>query len=75
MLRNESKIKRIMQADLYQGNQWDRVLGSDEYTILYYIFRAFAFLIDKVRKVQYKKEEKQPRTQFLRRFVSIYSFI
>jgi len=52
-----------MQADLYQGNQWDRVLGSDEYRILYHIFRQLSFLIDKIQKVPIGRGEKaQPKS-------------
>lgn len=74
-LRAESRAQRLLKTAFYQGNQWDRILNSDEYTVLYYIFRTLSFLVDKAQGVKYKPDETQPRSQYLRHFASIYACI
>jgi len=72
--RGQSRAQRLlMKTAFYQGNQWDRILNSDEYTILYYVFRTLSFLVDKAQGVKYKPDETQPRSQYLRHFASIYA--
>ncbi len=46
-LKSESKMKRLLNADFFQGNQWERVLGSEEYRILYWIFWGLSCLVDR----------------------------
>jgi hypothetical protein len=73
--RVESKTQKLLKANLYQGNEWDRILGTDEYRILYYLFKLMAYGVDKAMRVQYRAGETQPQCQILRRFASIYSFL
>lgn len=68
-------MHRLLNANFYQGNQWDRVLGSEEYRILYWIFWSLSCIIDKVTGVKYQEDEKNPKNQYLRRFVNIYHFL
>lgn len=74
-VRQESRAQRLLKTAFYQGNQWDRILNSDEYTILYYLFRTLSLLVDKAQGVKYKPDETQPRSQYLRHFASIYAFL
>ena len=74
-----SKSRRTMAAtkartSVYQGNQWDRIRGTDEYWILYHFFRIMSFIIDYVGGVRVWREN-QPYSQFLRKFASIYNFL
>jgi len=69
----ESKSQRLMKTSLYQGNEWDRILGTDEYRVLYYLFKLIAYGVDRVMRVQ--PNGGQPECQVLRRFASVYSFV
>jgi hypothetical protein len=51
VLRKESKMRRILNSDAYFGNKWGIILGSDEYWILWWVFRQVAFLVDRARGV------------------------
>jgi len=62
-----------MKTSLYQGNEWDRILGTDEYRVLYYLFKLIAYGVDRVMRVQ--PNGGQPECQVLRRFASVYSFV
>lgn len=69
-------MHKMLNANFYQGNQWDRVLGTEEYKILYWFFWSLSCLIDKVTRVKYQAgEEKHPKNQCLRRFANIYHFL
>jgi uncharacterized protein YabN with tetrapyrrole methylase and pyrophosphatase domain len=64
-----------MNAEAFKGNQWDRILGSDEYTILYHLFRSLAFLVDKLQGKERLPTDHQPKHQYLRRFANLYLFL
>ncbi len=54
----QSKAGKLLATSFYEGNEWDRILGSEEYRILFYLFRFLALIVDKVMGVKYSPEEK-----------------
>ena len=50
----------MLAAEAYLGNKWGIILGTDEYWILWYIFRSLALLIDRIKGVQYGPDDQHP---------------
>jgi hypothetical protein len=48
---NRNQLRGKYLEDLYEGNEWDRPLGKDEWRILYWILRFIAFRMDYLRGI------------------------
>jgi hypothetical protein len=68
-------MARVLAAESFMGNRWGIILGTDEYWILWYIFRSLALLVDRVQGVQYGPDDKHPHCQILRKFANLYTFV
>jgi hypothetical protein len=44
-------MARMLATEAYIGNKWNIILGTDEFWILWYLFRFIALIVDKVRGV------------------------
>jgi hypothetical protein len=44
-------MARMLAAEASMGNRWGIILGTDEYWILWYIFRSIALLVDRTQGV------------------------
>lgn len=65
----------MLATEAYLGNKWDIIIGSEEYWILWYLFRSLAFLVDRIRGVEYGPADKHPHFQYFRKFANIYKFV
>lgn len=54
-------MARLLATEAYLGNKWGIILGTEEYYILWFLFRQLAFLLDRVRGI-YGPDDEHPKT-------------